>query len=238
MFDVIRNIDAKDPSSWENKIFLTFDIDWAHDEILADSIDILERQDVSATFFVTHNTPVLERLRENPKFELGIHPNFNFLLQGDARNGSDANEVIDRLLDIVPEARSVRSHSMTQSSRLLDMFFQKGLTHDCNSFVPAMINFELKPWKCWPGLTNVPHFWEDDLAWFYEDDSVFERGYEDRKGLKVFDFHPIHVFLNTQKLDLYEITREIHSDPEKLIHFRNEGGGARLNLLSLLGLEE
>jgi len=72
-----------------------------------------------ATWFVTHDTPLISRLRTNSKFELGIHPNFDFLIQGEPRNGGNAQEVVARLLEIVPEAKSVRSHSMTQSSRLL-----------------------------------------------------------------------------------------------------------------------
>jgi len=34
MFELIKNIDIKDPNSWQNKIFLTFDIDWCSDEVL------------------------------------------------------------------------------------------------------------------------------------------------------------------------------------------------------------
>jgi len=118
---LIKNINPNKPSTWEDYLFLTFDIDWAHDEVLSYTIDLVEEADVYATWFVTHDTPLLERLRENPKFELGIHPNFNNILAGkyDPDNGKSAEQVIDKLLSIVPEARSVRSHSLTQSSKLV-----------------------------------------------------------------------------------------------------------------------
>ena len=121
-----------------NALYLTFDIDWACDEVLADTIDLVEQADIYATWFVTHDTPLLKRLRDNPKFELGIHPNFNNILAGrpDPANGMSAEETVDRLLSLVPEAKSVRSHSMTQSSVLLKLFLDKGLTHDCNHFIP------------------------------------------------------------------------------------------------------
>lgn len=64
----------------ENTVFFTFDIDWACDEVLSDTIDIIEAAGVSATFFVTHQTTLLERLRANSAIELGVHPNFNTLL--------------------------------------------------------------------------------------------------------------------------------------------------------------
>lgn len=205
MFEAIQSIVVEDNSTWKHKVFLTFDIDWVHDDVLSNTIDLVEQYGVSATWFVTHDTPVLERLRDNPAFELGIHPNFNFLLQGDDRNGSNAEEVVARLLAILPEARSVRCHSMTQNSNLLDLFLSKGLTHDCNHFIPEQINLHLKPWKLWNGLIRVPYFWEDDVACLYEQNTpILEL--QERSGLKVFDFHPIHIFLNTEHLDRYEKT--------------------------------
>lgn len=72
VFGNIGEIDLENPSSYQ-KIFLTFDIDWASDEVLEYCIDIIEKANVKATWFVTHETPLLERLRANPNFELGIH---------------------------------------------------------------------------------------------------------------------------------------------------------------------
>ena len=89
-FRTISSIQVDNASSWEDSIFLTFDIDWVHDSLLAETIDLVEQARVKATWFVTHDTPLLDRLRANQKFELGIHPNFNFLLEGDVRNGRNA----------------------------------------------------------------------------------------------------------------------------------------------------
>jgi hypothetical protein len=99
----LGQIRPEEPSTWQDKLVLSIDIDWAHDEILADTIDLLDRSNVHATWFVTHDTPLLERLRANPNYELGIHPNFNGLLSGDLRQGATAVEVIERLLRFVPE---------------------------------------------------------------------------------------------------------------------------------------
>lgn len=217
-----------------DKTFVTFDIDWAHDSVLIDSIEIMERAGVKATFFVTHDTPVLQRLRNNNLFELGIHPNFNFLLQGDFRNGATAEEVVDRLLKIVPEAKSVRSHSLTQSSRIMDLFCEKGLTHECNGFIPEQIDMALKPWVHWNGIIRIPHFWEDDISCVSMENSTIE-SLALRPGLRVFDFHPIHVFLNTENLSRYEVARNLANNPELLLSQRNlECTGVRDNLLALI----
>lgn len=224
---------------WE--IFLTYDIDWACDEVLADTIDIVEEADVCATWFVTHYTPLLKRLRENPKFELGIHPNFNNILAGrpDQNNGKNAEETVDNLLSLVPEAKSVRSHSMTQSSALLQLFLDKGLTHDCNHFIPHQAGMELRPWYLWNGLIKVPYFWEDDASVIYGENLAEIAKLTHHKGLKVFDFHPIHVFLNTERMERYEESRPYHRSPEELLKYRNdETPGARTALKALLELKK
>jgi len=232
-FSTISSIDLDKPYSWQDPSFITLDIDWCHDEVLAYSINLLEQAGASATWFVTHNTPLLERLRANPKFELGIHPNFNFLLQGDNRNGRDAEEVIDRILEIVPEAKSVRSHSMTQSSVLLDLFSEKGLCYDCNHFIPFEAKIELRPYCLWNNLIKVPYSWEDDIACIKRE-NILEVIRNRAEGLNVFDFHPIHIFLNTHDLSFYESTKAIHNIPDKLFGVRWKKEGTRVWLENLL----
>ncbi|WP_203363283.1 polysaccharide deacetylase family protein [Bacillus sp. REN10] len=94
---------------YENTIFLTFDFDWACDEVISYTIDLLNKHDVPATFFVTNDTPILNKLKYNSNFELGIHPNFNDLLAGTSHEAAET--VISKIKKIVPDAVSVRSHS-------------------------------------------------------------------------------------------------------------------------------
>lgn len=232
-------IDPNEVSTWSNKLFLTIDIDWAHDDVIANTIDLLDSANVYATWFVTHDTPLIERLRENPKYELGIHPNFNWLLSGDYRNGSSPLEIIERLLKIVPEARCVRSHSMTQSTGLLQAFASAGLTHDVNHFIPASAGVELKPWALWNGMVRVPYCWEDDIFCIYRQQGVAEPDVTEtanRIGLRIFDFHPIHVFLNTESINRYEHTRCLHQQPDQLVKHRYAGYGAYSQFLKLLDI--
>ncbi|AXK53628.1 MULTISPECIES: hypothetical protein [Pseudomonas] len=233
LFSKISEISTKDDLSWSNRLFLTLDIDWANDDVINHSIDLVEEFDVPATWFITHNTPVLERLRNNPKFELGIHPNFNPLLKGDFTNGTTASEVIDRLMQLVPEATSVRSHFMTQSSYLISLFSEKGLTHECNHFIPEQANIELKPWEHWLNMTKVPYFWEDDVVCLSKNNSDLYT-LKKREGLKVFDFHPIHLFLNTSDISLYNECRNFLSDTKLLSKKINRGNGSASWLKILL----
>jgi hypothetical protein len=233
-FRTINQIIPSKEKTWKNHVFLTFDMDWAIDDILENTISILEKADVSATWFITHKTPLLCRLRENKKFELGIHPNFNKLLfQSDFSNGKDAKEIVGRLMDLVPEAVSVRSHSLTQSSTLLDLFKEFGLSYDCNHFIPASLGYPLSPWKSWNEMVLIPHSWEDDIhimyQWDYSITDILKT-----QGLHVFDFHPIHVALNTESLTRYENSRSFHLDWDNLQSWIFIGKGTRSHLEELL----
>ena len=236
-FGLISEINLNEENSWKDKIFITFDIDWASDNVIDFVAEHLISRNIKATWFVTHSTPVLEKLRSNPMFELGIHPNFNALLKGDFRHGRSAKEIIETLMTLVPEANSVRSHSLARSSVLMEEFKAVGLSYECNHFIPAHSNIELKPWMEWNGLMHVPYFWEDDVACLLGHE-VSMTEIAQRTGLKVFDFHPIHVFLNTEHLDRYQRTRYVHHNSEELFKHRYVGKGTLTRFLDLLNLAQ
>ena len=98
------------------KIYLTFDIDWAPDETIKEISDQLINANIKSTWFVTHKTPVLEILRERDDlFSLGIHPNF---MKGSTQGNSE-EEILKNLMNIVPEARVIRTHGIFQYGSLL-----------------------------------------------------------------------------------------------------------------------
>jgi hypothetical protein len=234
-FSHISAIEPETESTWINKVFLSFDIDWAHDDILADAINIVREAGVASTWFVTHSTPLLHQLRTLNGAELGIHPNFNPLLDGTAVNsGNTAEKVLRNVLSLVPDARAIRSHSLTQNERLVDQFRNSGLTHISNFFVPHGCGVEVKPFRIWDDMAIVPHCWQDNVA--LKMSLSFPTKEELNAGFHVFDFHPIHVFLNTEHLDRYERTRHLHHSPEELIKHRYEGVGTRTRLFELLKL--
>jgi hypothetical protein len=126
---------------------------------------------------------------------------------------------------------------MTQSTGLLQSFANAGLTHDANHFIPVSSGVEPKPWYLWNGMVRVPYCWEDDVFCLYRERGVAEPDVAEtvqRGGLRVFDFHPIHIFLNTESLDRYERTRSLHGDPQAMLQHRYSGYGTRSRLLDLL----
>lgn len=233
-FARISDIDLSDERSWKGKIFLTLDIDWAADFVLADTIDLLERSAVPATWFATHPTPMLERIRANPLFEIGVHPNFNPLLFSGARG--DAGTVVRDALALAPGCRAVRSHSVAQSTGILAAFAGEGLKYDCNMLIPWDAGMTLRPWRYWEsGMVRVPYLWEDDVTCLYgwPLDADTDYWYQP-DGINVLDFHPIHLYLNSESLDRYEASRAVQRDADKLLDFRSETAGARTFLENLL----
>lgn len=222
-------------SSWQHKVFLTFDMDWACDNVLASVLDILEEYRINVTVFVTHYTPLLQRMRENHAIELGIHPNFNPLLQGDFCYGRNVNEVIEFYLKIVPDAKVVRSHALVQGGNISKAFAFYNLTHECNVFIPASSQIKLCPWRSlYKNLIYVPHFWEDDVFLLSNDEADLTVLTE-REGIRVFNFHPIHVFINSENIERYNRIRSISSDFEQLkSHINQESDGIKDFLLKLL----
>ena len=234
-FETINTISIYNPSTWKNKLFLTFDVDWASDKVLSFTLDILEKYSIKATFFITHETTLIKRMADNPNIEVGIHPNFNHLLDGDARYGKNMAEVLKNFKKLSLNSCSVRSHSMVQGTQLLELFEKHKLVFDCNHFIPYDAGIELKPWFFWNNtIIKVPYFWEDDVhcrhGWEWN-----PQIYAKAKGIKVFDFHPIHIYLNTEHLDRYHQAKEFHAKPYKLSSLINKKHyGTRNFLLDLI----
>ena len=231
-FSQIKRINPNLRDSWNGKIFLSFDIDWAHDDVILDSYNLVSDYSVETTWFVTHETDVLRTIGMDKHIELGIHPNFNDLLSGSG--GGTSNQVIQEARELVPSATTIRSHSLTQSERLLDQFLDNNFKRICNLFIPYRNQMQVCPYDLWGGAIIIPHRFQDNASLRIGED-LPER-HELNTGLHVFDFHPIHVFLNTESLDRYERTRPLHHNPSELIKHRYEGYGTRNRLIELLQL--
>lgn len=233
-FSQIQKINPGFRESWNGKIFLSFDIDWAHDEVILDCYNLVSKYSVETTWFVTHETDMLRMLILDKRVELGVHPNFNDLIAGKVGEGETSNLVIRKSRELVPTATAIRSHSLTQSERLVDQFLDNGFERICNLFIPYQYNMQVSPYYLWRNAIIVPHRFQDNASLRISENLPESQSLN--VGLHVFDFHPIHVFLNTESLDRYERTRPIHQNPKELIKHRYAGYGTRNRLIQLLEL--
>ena len=192
-----------------DELVLTFDVDWAPDFILDDMRELLTANGVRATWFVTHASPAIDRLRRNPElFELAIHPNFS----PTGSHGATPEEVIRHCMRLVPEAFSVRTHGLVQSTHLLWLIQrEQAILADCSLYLPGQSH--IQPFaQNGPGgpLLRLPYIWEDDFEFCAPDPTwTLDRLGVDRPGLKILDLHPIHVHLNSSGLEPYAEVKKL-----------------------------
>ena len=189
-----------------NNLALTFDIDWAPDFAIRQAAELLISNKIKCTWFVTHRSDYVEELfRHKDIFEFGIHPNF----LENSSHGKSEEEVLNHICSIVPGAKSVRTHALHQSSRLLSkMIDEYGIETDCSLLLyltkdiePHHIYFRHDP----KGIYRIPYFWEDDIFMYDpgKDWDLTSPVYR-TNGLKIFNFHPVLTFLNSETMHSYE----------------------------------
>jgi hypothetical protein len=185
-----------------SQVALTFDVDWAPDFAIDAIADELVERGVGATWMVTHASPAIDRLREHPElFELGIHPNF---MPG-STHGATPEEILDHCMALVPEATTMRTHALFQSSPLMRLVTARTPVRcDSSQFLyeaPHVAPVELP--SALGSLVRIPYVWEDDVAMLADDPAWSLERFLSRPGLHVFDFHPMLVHLNAPDMDGY-----------------------------------
>jgi peptidoglycan/xylan/chitin deacetylase (PgdA/CDA1 family) len=215
-------------------------VEWAHEEVLADLVRLLDEHGVRATFFCTHaNIQV-------PGHERALHPNFR--RHGDALRalrdrlgdryaGLNDEEVYHHVLEMTrtfcPEAQGVRAHSLYYDTQLLPLYQASGLQYDSSYCLPFVDG--IRPFVKEHDILELPIYYMDHI------DLMQQRSGFDldalllaQPGLKVFDFHPNLVYSNAPTCEHYERSKAFYRNPERLRAARHSGRGVRTLLLDLL----
>ena len=219
------DVNVTDPESWKGKNILSFDIDWAIDEVIDHTIQIIVKSDIKCTLFITHESPLLDNLKGHENIELAIHPNFNkFFTKEKNEIYSSPEDVLNQLKNYLPNVNISRSHSLTNSARWLSIYKRLNIKYLSNYVM--FCQSDIQPFMHINGVVELPIFFADDgyltilennlLSKKYMMDKILSRS----NGLKVFDFHPIHVALNTTSLQHYESTRDIHRSYNEIMDNR------------------
>lgn len=203
------------------------DIDWASDEIIDYCKELLLKHRVKATWFITHDSPAIKEIfKHRQSFEVGIHPNF---LPGSTQ-GSNTQEVMEHLLRICPDAKIMRTHSLYQSSLLFLTIIEKypQIDKDVSLFLPyAKYTESYRLFLNQKYITRIPFIWEDDFEMTSKEPKfALDHRFDFRQGAKIFNFHPIHIVLNSCGYENYLKLKNSH-DPKKLslkqaLRFRNK----------------
>lgn len=216
---------------------LTFDIDWAPDWSVRETLAELDAFDTKATFFVTHDTPVLAEIRERGH-TIGIHPNFMI----GSTQGATPVEIVGNLLAFCPDAEASRAHGLHLGSVILHRVMTEfpQLKYELSTL---MYRFPHVSWFDWRmsgvHFKRINYTWEDDLA--FDDEELDWSRFEPWADLMIFDFHPIHISLNSHADGDYLALKEsLGGSPLNLVDetrargFESTGPGARDYLRAVL----
>ncbi len=177
----------------------------------------------SATFFCTERYPALDP----DLHELCPHPDF--------APGSDRSQVLDAAREMFPEARGVRPHTAINSHLLSIEFSKRGFEWISARDEPGRRG--ITPYREAWGLWHVPIYYMDNMDfsfsdfWPEEPAAPFARELLEaavgEDGLYVFDFHPVHLLLNTSSAKEYLSRRDMFLAGEPTAAIRSPGYGSR-----------
>lgn len=180
----------------------TSDIDWAPEFMIENMINIFDENGIPLTLFVTHRSDIIENVYINDKRRyVGIHPNF----LSRSTHGSNYLEVIDNSIKLWDGARCFRSHSYYDNSYISLEFVKRNFKYDTN--ICLYLQDNIVPLHHASGLIRFPTFFDDSFC------SIINRKWNINhyrkslltNGLKIFNFHPIHICINTPSLEYYEL---------------------------------
>jgi len=188
-----------------NEFILSFDLDWAPDFVIDAVSETLLKRKIKSTWFVTHDSPAVRRLFEHERVhEIGIHPNF----LSNSTHGKNEREIMNKITKLFPKSKIIRTHALFQSTLLLKNFVKDyGIKIDVSLFLPETSN--LQPHTIHfdhnKELIRVPFFWEDDIEMNNPSKSwKIKHPKYHVAGLKIFNLHPIHIFLNSSNPKGYQ----------------------------------
>lgn len=186
---------------WD-RLVLTLDVDWAPDFIIDWVAERLVERRIPCTWFVTHASPGVDRLRRHPDlFELGIHPNF---LAG-STHGTTVEEVVAHCMAVVPEATLMRTHCLWQSNHLFNYVLRNtAIVGDSSLFLAKSPGLSPAVFRdLGHELVRFPIFWEDDMETEARHPTWSVGPYLRTPGMRIFNVHPVHVYLNSSTMDPY-----------------------------------
>lgn len=226
-------------SLWNNQVVIcfTFDLDWASEDSIKHTVDIIEKFGFKSTFFITHSSKILSNKIKNKEIDAGIHPNF----LKNSSHGKNPKDIIDYCTKLLPEAKSFRCHKYFDNNDITEILYEKGFKYDSN----LCTNLEcVDPFEHRSGLIRFPIYFEDG-GYLLHGNSLNFKEFQPilfkKPGLYIFSFHPMHLTINSPSFSYMRKIKDSLSSStwNKLTHMELEhlsykGKGIRTFSLDLL----
>jgi len=182
----------------------TADQDWAPEWAVETFLTEVGRWPIPLHVFRTSPSVLLDREATAGRISAGWHPNF---LPGSS-HGSTIAEVIEYCRRHFPDARTVRSHAFAEDTYRWRALASAGILADAQGL--TLFQGHLVPLIHWTGILRLPTYFEDDSFFAWRPGSLSVREIESTlftPGLKVLNFHPTFVGLNTPSQAHYDSVR-------------------------------
>jgi len=183
---------------------ITTDVDFVSDDLLRIAYEPLKH--IPITIFMTGPSDYLKNTaKRNPLWEIEPHPNFCEA----STHGSCINEVLSTISTFPCENIGFRCHRYYSSNDVEERFFELGFGYASNICTDLEC---IKPFFDRCGLLQIPIFFEDGgYLKAHGVPSVCDiLPHINEKGVYVFNFHPIHLALNSCSFDkIHKIKRSM-----------------------------
>lgn len=213
---------------WRNPCYIfTSDLEWASESMVTFCLEA--HGDIPLTPFVTNQSQEIEDKYGGERRRLvGVHPNF----RTGSTHGRFPDEVISFVRGLWPESRFYRSHCFYEDSNISRRLYESGYKY--NSNLALHLQERIMPLRHQSGGLCMPVFLEDDCL-LANGPMAFENLIPSLRspGLKIFNFHPIHVCLNTPSLSYYESIKSLVSGDSWREH-QHKGEGTRTTLDAII----
>ena len=209
------------------KFILTSDVDFVSDDILEFAYRSINK--LPLTIFLTGKSDYLKTMaKSNKRWELEVHPNFC----NGSTHGKAFCEVVRTIEKFSGEKIGYRCHRYYSSNDVDEYFSSIGYKYSSNICTDLV---EMQPFKKRNGTIEIPIFFEDGGYLKYHGVPLidnFINNLNNKNGVYVFNFHPIHLALNSSDFDfVYSFKNSMDSKKynnmkiEEVLQYRNTGYG-------------
>jgi SAM-dependent methyltransferase len=174
------------------------DTDWHSDQCIEQLLACFEKNRAKLTLFATDAAAMGAARRRF--VEMAVHPNF---LPG-STHGSTVDEVIRHVFDLVPDAKTYRSHSYFDHQRITEKMAERGIRYDANLCLYRQAG--LGPLRHCHIDWRFPSWLDDNVHWYHKGSwrlSDLKQELE-QPGLKIINVHPATFALNLPNLSAYQ----------------------------------
>ncbi len=201
---------------------LSFDTDWVPQFVLDYVFDILNVYNMPATFFCTSSYV----FPSSDIFEKALHPNY----LPHSTHGTTNDSCLTYVKNLYPHAIGHRSHCYYWHSGLEPLLINHGISYDSSCIMPFQSHLKVHSFY---DIIRIPVWCGDNLLMrMFPKSKKFKPPHMDTPGLKVLNFHPIHIYLNSNDLSTVRALQSSFSLPhvskKHLETYRRAGAGMEL----------